>query len=143
MFQTKLHITTQQPIPGYIHIGPNEVSNLDFYVDNGECSEIVLEVLCHVPVQQTEVFLKNVIDKLEPKGKLVVIGLEPVNIFKAYLTKRLDIQAANFLIYGQPPFNKVSILPKDVVESLLNQNSVETEEVKYNNMEYVIIGRKS
>lgn len=96
---------------GYLNIDPfannkesvrvGDPKNLDEFVDDGECVEIVaLDVLDHYPSTEVDNVLMHWLSKLRHGGIITIGGNDFDSISSAYKMGRIDLIKLNELLYG-------------------------------------------
>ncbi len=80
----------------------HNLDNLDEYVDNNECEEVVaLEVLDIFPVQMKQQVLNHWSAKVAHGGTLTFSGVDLDKIAKIAFSKQVDSNQVNRLLYGE------------------------------------------
>ena len=90
---------------GYLNIDALEnleIRNLDEYVDNAECFEIIADdVIDYLPRQEISVVIDNWVSKLRHQGTIVIGGTDAYEVCKMFSQNAIDLQELNNLFHGQ------------------------------------------
>jgi hypothetical protein len=79
-----------------------EIRNLDEYVDNAECFEIIADdVIDYLPRQEISVVIDNWVSKLRHQGTIVIGGTDAYEVCKMFSQNAIDLQELNNLFHGQ------------------------------------------
>ena len=79
-----------------------DVGNLDKYADDAELSELcAIDVIDYFPLNKCEEALSNWAKKIRIGGKLIIGGIDLIEVCKSFSQYRMDITEANRLIHGE------------------------------------------
>lgn len=79
-----------------------DVVNLDKHVDDSEATELIAtDVLNYIPLGKCGEAIENWIKKVRAGGKIVVGGVDLLEVCKDFSQYRIDITEANLLIHGR------------------------------------------
>ena len=137
---------------GYLNIdGLNgmELRNLDEYVDDAECIEVLAEnILDYIPREDIEFALNNWANKIRHQGILVIGGTEATEVSKLLSNGALSIEQWNACVHGEQDENS----PWDVklnqftiekaCEELESRGLVVTKK-RVNGLQFVVEGERS
>lgn len=115
MIYKKLNLLINNPneyLNGYTNFDPfapngskliqAEVSNLDEYIDKGECEEIrAINIISYFDMYRINEIVDNWIDKLKPEGILYISDLDIEEVMKAFDRNNITFQQLNLLLYGE------------------------------------------
>ncbi len=89
---------------GYLNIDGlkgMELRNLDEYVDDAECFEVLAEdILDYIPRDDVEFALNNWANKIRHQGTLVIGGTEAKEVSKLFSNGALSVEQWNETIHG-------------------------------------------
>ncbi len=89
----------------------DDVSNLDKYADDSELTELIaVDVIDFIPANKTSEVIDNWVKKIRIGGKIVIGGVDLLEVCKCLSQYKIDISDANALIHGQQ--NKPYMLRK-------------------------------
>lgn len=153
----RVQLTIQKPaLNGFLVIDPTcqpgqndrvlcqNITNLDDLVDNNECEEIICEeVLDYLPLPARLPALSNYLTKIQHGGTIVITGLCPYEASRLVHQGQLsNLQQINALLYGTAALRK-SIVPAEYnVGIAVQTGQFVVEQVKYANLQYVIVMRR-
>tara|TARA_Y100000310_G_C20361908_1_gene659402 strand:+ start:281 stop:727 length:447 start_codon:yes stop_codon:yes gene_type:complete len=90
---------------GYLNISALkdlEIRNLDEYVDNAECFEIIAEdIVDYMPKQELSKVLDNWVGKLRHQGMIVIGGTDVYEVCKMFAQEALSLEELNNLMHGE------------------------------------------
>ena len=90
---------------GYLNISALkdlEIRNLDEYVDNAECFEIIAEdIVDYMPKQELPQVLDNWVSKLRHQGTIVIGGTDVYEVCKMFAQEALSLEELNNLMHGE------------------------------------------
>ena len=90
---------------GYLNISALkdlEIRNLDEYVDNAECFEIIAEdIVDYMPKQELSKVLDNCVGKLRHQGMIVIGGTDVYEGCKMFAQEALSLEELNNLMHGE------------------------------------------
>ena len=104
------------PINGYLNIDPlasdeevnngqkvkGELDNLDDYVDDAECVEILaVEVLEYISMEKADSVLNHWLSKLRMGGTITIGATNFRQVCRSVASQTIDNNAANLLLYGK------------------------------------------
>ena len=79
-----------------------EIRNLDEYVDNAECFEIIAEdIVDYMPKQELPQVLDNWVSKLRHQGTIVIGGTDVYEVCKMFAQEALSLEELNNLMHGE------------------------------------------
>tara|TARA_A100000172_G_C3005324_1_gene97757 strand:- start:8 stop:502 length:495 start_codon:yes stop_codon:yes gene_type:complete len=79
-----------------------DVINLDEYVDDAELTELVAEdVVDYIGSDKAEQTINNWVKKIRIGGKIIIGGVDILEVSKSLSQYRIDVTEANRLIYGE------------------------------------------
>ena len=80
----------------------DDVMNIDKHADDAELTELIAsDVLDYIPLVRVDEVLSNWIKKIRIGGKIVLGGVDMLEVSKSFADYRIDITEANLLIHGE------------------------------------------
>jgi hypothetical protein len=75
---------------------------LDKYLDDGECQEIILDgIIDYVPIEHTQQYVTSLAKKLKIGGKLIIIGIDALEVAQSYYNGIINTIQFNKLTFGE------------------------------------------
>lgn len=87
----------------YLNINPLEgkdITNLDRFVDDGECHEIIVTQINMLPYNRFQEIVYHWIRKLRHGGTIVLQGIDFDQVIKNYGMRKINIMDINKIVYG-------------------------------------------
>ena len=102
VFNTHLNINPfkQENDPESVVRG--DIKNLDNYADDSELEELLaIDVLDYIPLNETSEVISNWVKKIRYGGKIVIGGIDLMDVCKDFSQYKIGLDEANLLIHGE------------------------------------------
>lgn len=133
----------------YLIISPLDGKNpfqLDDYLDNNECKEIVVsDVFDCLPYTNHEKYLQHLTSKLAHKGQIIINGVDANEINKAYYNGAMSLDLYNTFLFGSKETSwhmKQSTQNLSTLCSMLQNLGVKIINKRLIDMNYSIVGER-
>tara|TARA_Y100001938_G_scaffold147611_2_gene229209 strand:- start:2397 stop:2879 length:483 start_codon:yes stop_codon:yes gene_type:complete len=124
----------------------DSVTNIDKYADNAELLELIAtDVIDYFPAQETEKIISGWISKIRLGGKIVVGGIDLMEVCKAFSSYSIDNNFANVLLHGQqnPQYMiKKSTSMALIVASFLQSNGFKVIKKRIENYQMIVEAKR-
>ncbi len=78
-----------------------DISNLDKHVDDSELNELrAVDVLNYIEIQKVESTISNWCQKIRLGGKIIIGGIDLMEVCKSFSEYKSDLTEANILLHG-------------------------------------------
>lgn len=147
VFHTHLNINPFSEKPDGKIIVRDDVSNIDKYADDSELSELIAtDVIDFLPANKTSEILENWIKKIRLGGKIVIGGVDLIEVCKCLSQYKMDILEANALLHGEQnkPYmiRKVNFTVVGLSEYLKERFGFEIISKSINNFKMIVEARR-
>ena len=123
---------------GYKNVG--FVKNLDGIAENGECSEILaLDVLSYIHYTNVEQYIQHLCKKVARGGKLILGGLDTIELAKCLLRDDFNVVELNRILFGdgkERPKENTMTLP--MVVNVLQASGMKIIKKRINQYAFVV-----
>lgn len=142
---------------GYLNLDPlvtepgsqkvkSDVSNIDEYVDNGECDELIAsDILSYFDSNKVDDMLTNWLRKIRKNGIIEINDIDINSAFKSYQRGEIDITKMNSLIFGEQirgwDLRKCG-LTLDCVSEILRNKGFEIIKTSYHNYNFIVRAKR-
>ena len=137
---------------GYLNIDGlkgMELRNLDEYVDDAECLEILAEnILDYIPREDIEFALNNWAGKIRHQGILVIGGTEVKEVSKLFANGALSIEQWNVSVHGSQSEGsqwdvKLNQFTLEKACGELESRDLVVTKKRVNGLEFIVEGERS
>jgi predicted SAM-dependent methyltransferase len=135
----------QHNIAPQIEYGPIQtvvcdIRQLDTFLDDSECDEIISEhVTDYLPIPEIGPVVQRWVKKLRKGGKLILNGTDLQTLSKSCLAQSVDTGIINSLLFNPNPPHKKSALKTTDVISLLTELGLKVKSKGFDRYEYSIV----
>lgn len=140
---------TNVGLSGYLHVSPMNGDNptdLDRYVDNNECSEILCdEIINYIPITELYKYFVKLESKLAHNGKLIINSNDSIEIAKLYHNGNIDTLTFNNLIYGTRANTwefKQSVICLDEAVAIFKNLNLKILSKKISQYNFILVGER-
>jgi predicted SAM-dependent methyltransferase len=117
-----------------------DVRQLDTFLDDAECEEIISEyVTDYLPIQEVGPVIARWVAKLRKGGTLILNGTDLQTLSKASTSQAVDTGMLNALLFNpNPPFKKSALKITDVI-GILTQMGLKVQRRGFDRYEYSVV----
>lgn len=125
-----------------------DVRNLDNLMDDGEAFEILAyDVIDYLQANEVEPTIDHWVRKLAVGGKIVIGGVDIVDVAKALASYKIGIGEVNNLLYSGKPelphmYKKTSVTANAIKEYLRDKHGLRINTVRVNGFNMVVEAEK-
>ncbi len=124
----------------------DSVTNIDKHADNAELLELIAtDVIDYFPVQETEEIIAGWMSKIRIGGKIVIGGVDLMEVCKSFSSYDIDSNLANLLLHGQqqPQYMiKKSSSMALIVASFLQHNGFKVIKKRIQNYQMIVEAKR-
>lgn len=120
-----------------------DVRQLDTFVDDSECEEIICEfVTDYLPIQEVGPVIERWVKKLRKNGTITINCTDLRLLSKSMVYGSIDTLTANSLLFSpQPPYKKSALRLNDVMD-ILTQLGLKVEKKGFDRYEISVTARR-
>jgi hypothetical protein len=144
-----------KPLNGYLALDPTaqpndssrvlaDLTKLDQYVDNNECEEVLaLDIIDYFPLQARQPLIIHWLTKVAHGGTFVLSSLDLHEYARLLHNGSFqDVVQYNQLLFGGFVQRKSTIPLDDTVKIIQSTGQMVIEEIKYNNVFYIVKAKR-
>lgn len=133
----KICIGVNESRNGYENVG--FVKNLDAFAENGECEEILASnILEYIPCPNVEQFILHLASKVAHGGKIVICGVDYIELCKMAIRQDFNVAEFNKLMFGNGSQPRESAINLNIVSNLLLSNGFKIQKKRLNGYNFVV-----
>lgn len=139
----------QVTMSGYTVISPEVGNNpfqLDAFVDNNECQEIICDEIIHyIDINNLHTFLRHLESKLAHGGKLIITGTDSLELARLYYYGLCDTYSYNKILFGNksnPWEFKQSVINLKEAEEMLRSINFNILSKKIEGYTFTLVGER-
>lgn len=115
-----------------------DIDNLTMFIDDNEAEEIIaMDILDFVNPAGKDQILSHWISKLAHGASITLGGRQIYDVVKLIHRREIDLQQANFLIYGNDMARR-AMLSADFLCDVLKEKGLTVESIKFDNTFYCV-----
>ena len=134
---------------GYLNIDGlkgMELRNLDEYVDDAECIEVLAEdILDYLQINEARSVLAHWISKLRHGGKLIVGGTDIAEVCRMFYKRAIDLESLNEILHGnfQEAWSvKLSHTTMEELASFLESQGIKVTKKRIEGFKMIVEGER-
>lgn len=133
----KICIGVNETRDGYENVG--FVKNLDAFAENGECEEVLaINILEYISCSNLEKFVLHLASKVAYGGKIVINGLDYMEISKMAVRQDFNVAEFNRLLFGTGSQPKESCITMNAITGILQSNGFKILKKRLNGYDFSI-----